>query len=100
VACHMPQGNPPENRQSAAHQVHTRSRRAAAQDTGYALERRDASGAAAAAGAAATSLIPQTLEEMRGDAEGAATRDLLARRGQVSTFAAQALHAPCSLAGR
>jgi hypothetical protein len=51
--------------------------------------RDDASGAAAAAaGAAATSLIPQTLEEMRGDAEGAATRDLLARRGQVSCLAA------------
>jgi hypothetical protein len=56
--------------------------------------RDDASGAAAAAaGAAATSLIPQTLEEMRGDAEGAATRDLLARRGQVSRLAAIRLHA-------
>lgn len=63
-----------------------RSCRAAAQGVGYVATRDDASGAAAAAaGAAATSLIPQTLEEMRGDAEGAATRDLLARRGQVST---------------
>ena len=68
--------------------------------------RDDASGAAAAAaGAAATSLIPQTLEEMRGDAEGAATRDLLARRGQVSRLVAMRVHAQhwfclgsCSLA--
>lgn len=83
-----------------------RSGRAAAQDISCAVERRgDASGAAAAAGAAATSLIPQTLEEMRGDAEGAATRDLLARRGQVSHLAAMRLHAQhrfylgsCSLA--
>lgn len=39
---------------------------------------------AAAAGAAATSLIPQTLEEMEADVESAATRDLLKRRGQAA----------------
>lgn len=43
-----------------------------------------AASGAAAAGASATSLIPQTLEEMEADVESAATRDLLKRRGQAA----------------
>jgi hypothetical protein len=42
------------------------------------------SDAAAAAGASATSLIPQTLEEMGQDLESAAVRDLLKRKGQAA----------------
>mmetsp|Transcript_18915 Transcript_18915/g.57145 ORF Transcript_18915/g.57145 Transcript_18915/m.57145 type:complete len:482 (+) Transcript_18915:194-1639(+) len=44
----------------------------------------DTGTASAAAGAGATSLIPQTMEEMAADEEAAATRELLERRGQAA----------------
>ncbi len=50
--------------------------------TAHPAAERDA--AAAAAGAAATSLIPQTLEEMEADADSVAVRELIKRRGQAA----------------